>query len=225
MDNRRRQSGNRYRPNQYNNSSEAYDYEHLHYRNPRDDRGTSTAIIRQRKQKDALKKKRIIMLKQREELRKDRLNHILCYILAFYVFGMSVFILNQFDSNNVIETEISRKQDIINEQEKEISSKKIALASSVDVHEIENYARNNLGMKTPSSDQLVYVTLPKNRSYLEYSKPNVNNEQPTSSTIEQEEFNSEISDEHEADNNIDDIEVENGDNNVNSDDTIDETMN
>ncbi len=217
MDNRRRNSGNRYRPNQYNNSSEAYDYERLHYNNPTIEEQRNAVRLKEQKKKNAIKKQRIVLLKRREQLKRDRLNHILCYILAFYIFGTSVFILNQFDQNNVIETEISQKQGIINEQEKEISAKKIELASSIDVHEIENYARNELGMKTPSQDQLVYVTLPKNRSYIEYNTKDAK-EEPAKVSDEQA-----ILDEEKAEDNLetDNTDITNSTGETNTTESVD----
>ncbi len=171
------------RPGQYNNSSEAYDYGYARpstFERTLPDFDEINRRLHDKKQEELkkkalLKKQRAIMMKKREEVRKDRINHILCYFLAVYILAIGVFILNQFDRNNLIKSQISAKQAIINDQGKQISSKQITLASSIDIHEIERIAKEELGMKNPSTDQLVYVSLPKNRSYIEYSKPSTSN--------------------------------------------------
>ncbi len=174
----RQRSQYRARPEQYNNSSEAYDYGYATplVERPRTDYDEVYRSLDKKRQDEfmktaLLKKKRQRMIKQREQVRKDRINHLLCYLLAVYILGTGVFILNQFDRNNLIKSQISSKQSIINDQSKQISSKQITLSASIDIHEIERIAKEELGMKYPSTDQLVYVTLPKNRSYIEYNKP------------------------------------------------------
>ncbi len=155
----------------YNNSSSAYDYK---VRRPITYDDIEQKRIEKRKRE--VEKQRLAKLrkaeqaKKKEAAKKDRLNHILCYVLAFYLIGVGVFVLKQFDNNNLIRSQISEKQTLLNEQEKQISDLKIALADSIDIHEIERVAKNELGMKTPSVDQLVYITLPENTNYIEYEQ-------------------------------------------------------
>ncbi len=182
--NLRRKSQIQRRPNQYNNSSEAYDYVYTSpnvYEKSAPSYDELNRRLNERKQaelkkKQMLRQQRAIMRKQREQVKKDRINHLLCYILAVYILGIGVFILYQSDQNNLIKSQISKKQAIINEQAKQISAKKIILADSIDIHEIDRIAKEELGMKVPSTDQIVYVTLPKNISYIEYrtTPPQIN---------------------------------------------------
>ncbi len=166
---------NRYRRNyQYNNSSSAYDYAHKRFTETND---FSTAVIRKRtterrikeqKRKEALRKQKLEMIKTRQEVKKDRINHILCYVLAGYIVVMGVFVLKIMDNNNLVQKEILAKQETIKQQEKDISDAKIMLTENVDIHAIEEKARTELHMSEPTTDQIVYVTLPQNNSYIEY---------------------------------------------------------
>ncbi len=165
MQNKPQRTNNLYRPSQYNNTAVAYDYDEFR---EQVNKNRAKVVEREKLRKRNIRNNRAVLLRQKEDVKKDRINHILCYILAIQVLCSSVFILYQFDQNNIVKSGISEKQAIINEQEKEISAKKIALAESINVYEIEDIARNELNMKTPSQDQIIYITLPKNRSYIEY---------------------------------------------------------
>lgn len=132
------------------------------------------AIIKRREEeirrKARVKKAKIENIKRREAFKRERINHLICYFLAFYLICIGVFVLSQFDNNNLIESEILAKQEIVNNQEKQISDAKVELANSIDMNEIEDIARNELNMGLPSKDQIVYITLPKNRSYIDYEQ-------------------------------------------------------
>ncbi len=161
----------------YNNTSSAYDYETSELRPiefvPKHASEYVEYNLAKRREQEKrrlakLKKEKENFLKKKEAIKKDRMNQILCYMLAFCLVGNGVFVLMQFDNNNLVKQQISEKNSIISEQEKQIADIQIRLAESIDINEIEKIAINELGMQIPATDQIVYVTLPKNISYIDY---------------------------------------------------------
>lgn len=182
------------RTHRYNDTSSAYDYAYREYQQPFNPNQPvlSDYELRRKFQENRKKtyEKNLKERKRREHLKKVRLaekvnkfNLILVSILMLYLAGTLVFVLNILDSNSEIKIEISQKQKIVDEQEKKISDSTIALANSVDIHQIEVLAQEELGMKLPSADQIVYVTLPKNRDYIEYEKENIIDNESTEIVI------------------------------------------
>lgn len=116
-----------------------------------------------------LKRKNLMIEKKRRKV--DRINYILCYIMLGYAVIVGVFCLMQNDNTNLIKQDINSKKAIIKEQTKTINDLKIQLADSVDIYQIEKIAKEELGMNLPSPDQIVYITLPRQSNYIEYSEP------------------------------------------------------
>lgn len=177
-----RDTYNRKRTN-YNHSSSAYKIDHA--RNNPKTMNTTTSFdvnsinetIRLRR-KSTIEKNKQLNAKKMEHMRqkrieqkavkRERVNYILFFILVFYTLAMGVICLQQSDNQNIVKAQISEKKAVIKEQNKTIDDLKISLADSVNMHEIEKVARDELGMDKPSINQIVYITLPRYNSYIEY---------------------------------------------------------
>ncbi len=174
---------NHSREYRYNNSSSAYDYQQRQFTQPLKPIMTEYELQRKMHEnrkalyhrKEMERKKKIKIHKMRQARKINTLNFALVCILMLYLAGTLIFILSIIDNNTEIKMQINEKQQVINDQEKRLSDARIALANSIDINEIERVAKEELDMQIPAPDQIVYITLPKNRDYIEYedveSKP------------------------------------------------------
>lgn len=157
----------------YNDSTSAYDLGEIRRKKPKDinyeieENLKKRRLLREYENKRKLAKRR----QMQKIIKANKINFMnkTCFIiLSLYIAGSLIFTLKQFDNNNMIKTQIVKSQSIIKEQEKEISEAKMAIADSIDIDEVEKIAMEKYGMKEPSSDQIVYISLPQNVSYIEY---------------------------------------------------------
>lgn len=160
----------------YNNSSSAYDFyksksgKHLIATDDEIRKSVQKSQNRRRRRDEELIAERKRKSKLRKIERINRINRTCFFILAFYLVCSLIFILNQFDKNNNVKRQIVESQETIKQQEKEIAKTKMAVADSINIEQIESIAKEEYGMKEPSTDQIVYITLPENVSYIEYSE-------------------------------------------------------
>lgn len=186
----------------YNNTSSAYDYAQKEIVLPEKPILSDYELQRRlyenkKKHFEKIKRKRAKQLhlkKIRQAKKINAINFFSICVLMIHLSCIMIFVLNLSDNNTEIKIEISQKQKIVDEQEKDISNRTIALTDSVDIHEIERVATEELGMKQPSSEQLVYVSLPKNRDYIEYGIGSEMGTNAKSYLINEQEIDNSISD-------------------------------
>lgn len=111
---------------------------------------------------------KLARIKEQKRVKKERINHVLCYVLAFYLLGMGVICLQYSDKSYLVKQEVNAKRATVKEQNKEIEDLKVELSESVDIFQIEKYAKEELGMDKPAPNQIYKITLPKYSSYIEY---------------------------------------------------------
>lgn len=176
MSNNKKSDINRNSYRHYNESTSAYNLEELRRKPVYKDDEIRESVLRKRKQRELEKEKKIARRKMMQKIQKanriNKINMISFVILSVYLIGSLIFTLKQFDNNNMIKTQIAKSQSTIKEQEKEISKVQMDIASSIDLDEVKKVAMQDYGMKEPSSDQIVYITLPQNVSYIEYQDAN-----------------------------------------------------
>lgn len=119
--------------------------------------------------KTATKKTSKATQKKQEELKKKKNKVIKCVVIGFLVlFGLCY-------RNSQIDESFSKIQDLkqqVSETEKQNAQLKVSIENSMNLSNIEQQAKELLGMQKLNSKQTVYVTLPKN-DYIQSAGENV----------------------------------------------------